>query len=148
MIGMAIGLCGRCISRTSGTSRASNWKLLSSAGSIQRFLSCFHIAFHGFPRSLPGVFGRSMGESVSNTPSIVYPNSGEVWDEGSRQCLSGDPKLDLAAEARRWYQLGARRYRLLAINSSTLKAILSQGVLSAVSNLLTTMNRCPSGETS
>jgi homocysteine S-methyltransferase len=47
-------------------------------------------------------------KDASDKPIIVYPNSGEVWDQGSRYWLPGDPELDLATEAQVWHHLGAQ----------------------------------------
>jgi homocysteine S-methyltransferase len=57
------------------------------------------------PKLVPALI-ETLSES-SNKPIVVYPNSGEIWDQASRQWLPGDPELDLAEEALAWHRRGA-----------------------------------------
>ena len=58
------------------------------------------------PRLIPKIV--SLLAKTTARPIVVYPNSGEIWEQSSRQWLPGDPALDLAQEAAGWQRLGAR----------------------------------------
>ena len=53
---------------------------------------------------LPSAASRTA--EVSGKPVVVYPNSGELWDAGSRTWY-GEP-VDVAGEVPRWIGAGAR----------------------------------------
>jgi homocysteine S-methyltransferase len=75
------------------------------------FADCEQIAGIGInctaPQYLPSLI-REVTKGAPNKPVVVYPNSGEIFDEHQKTWSCGTEPVRLDDEAKEWFDLGAR----------------------------------------